>query len=95
MSEAYIYILANKKNGTLYIGVTNDLPRRVDEHKHDYVLGFTNKYQIHTLVYYEVVDDIYAAIEREKKLKRWRRQWKLELINQFNPEWRDLSSTLT
>ncbi len=87
----FIYILASKRNGTLYIGVTNDLERRISEHKNNLVDGFTAKYDIHNLVYYEETNDIESAIQREKQLKKWNREWKLELIEKVNPEWRDLS----
>lgn len=87
----YIYILTNGKGGTLYIGVTNDLERRLYEHKNEFIEGFTKKYKIKNLVYYEETDDIGIAISREKKLKRWRRRWKVELIEKENPEWDDLS----
>lgn len=86
----YVYILASQRNGTLYTGVTNDLKKRVWEHKHDLVKGFTREYGVHALVYYEESEDIEEAILREKKLKRWRRKWKLKLIEQKNPEWKDL-----
>ncbi|MFQ5676480.1 MAG: GIY-YIG nuclease family protein [bacterium] len=86
----YIYILASKRNGTLYIGVTNDLIRRVYEHKNDVVDGFTKKYQVHRLVYYEETNDVYEALQREKRMKKWKRQWKIKLIEEMNPEWRDL-----
>ena len=86
----YIYILASKKNGTLYIGITNDLTRRVYEHKTDAVEGFTKRYAVHTLVYYEQTSDPVAAITREKQLKKWRRIWKVALIEEKNPGWRDL-----
>ncbi len=86
----YVYILASKKNGTLYIGVTNNLIKRVYEHKNNLINGFTKKYRISHLVYYEIFNDIYEAITREKRLKKWKRQWKIELISKFNPEWRDL-----
>lgn len=86
----YAYILASRPNGTLYVGVTNDLVRRVWEHRTDAVEGFTRKHGIHTLVYFEAFDDARSAIEREKKLKRWRRDWKLALIAEGNPDWRDL-----
>ncbi|HWR81892.1 MAG TPA: GIY-YIG nuclease family protein [Candidatus Deferrimicrobium sp.] len=88
--KGYVYILASKRNGTLYVGVTSDLVRRVHEHKHDISDGFTKKYQVHHLVYFEDHDDIRYAIEREKQLKRWKRKWKLELIEQVNPGWEDL-----
>jgi putative endonuclease len=92
MANTYhVYILASKRNGTLYIGVTNDLERRVYEHKKNLIEGFTKKYNIHNLVYYEDVNDIHSALQREKQLKRWSRQWKIELIERFNPEWNDLA----
>ena len=90
MNKYYVYILASKRNGTLYIGVTNDLLKRVSEHKLDLFEGFTKKYQVHTLVYFEEFEDIKTAIEREKRLKKWKRKWKLDLIEEKNPEWQDL-----
>jgi putative endonuclease len=91
MSEQfYVYILASKRNGTLYIGMTNNLVRRVWEHKNDAVAGFTKKYGIHQLVWFETADTASAAITREKQLKKWNRAWKLQLIEELNPEWRDL-----
>lgn len=90
MHDYYIYILANQRNGTLYIGVTNDLVRRVAEHKQGRVGGFTRRYQLHLLVYYEVTPDVTAAIAREKQLKKWKREWKFDLIESENPYWRDL-----
>lgn len=90
MKSFYIYILANKRNGTLYIGVTSDLIKRVWEHKGGFVQGFTKRYGIKTLVYYEVYLDIRDAIEREKRLKNWSRLWKLRIIEEMNPEWKDL-----
>jgi putative endonuclease len=86
----YVYMLANKRNGTLYIGVTNDLVRRVFEHKQDAVPGFTKRYGVHTLVYFEQFDDPVAAIQREKAMKFWRRRCKIEKIEETNPTWRDL-----
>jgi putative endonuclease len=86
----YVYILSNKRNGTLYIGVTNDLIRRVNEHRNDSVGGFTKTYRVHSLVYLEQTNNMLAAITREKQLKWWRRKWKLALIEQSNPEWNDL-----
>ena len=86
----YVYILASKRNGTLYIGVTNDLKRRVYEHKEGLVKGFTKKYTIKNLVYYEIFEDIYEAIKREKKLKKFSRKEKLELIEKENRLWNDL-----
>jgi putative endonuclease len=90
----YVYILASKRNGTLYVGVTSDLARRVYEHKNDFVKGFTNKYGIHTLVYFEQCEDFDAALQREKQIKEWKRRWKLELIEKVNPLWRDLYNEL-
>jgi putative endonuclease len=87
----YVYILTNKANRVLYAGVTNNLVRRIFEHKHKLVEGFTKKYNLTKLVYYEVTNDIEGAIKREKQLKNWHRDWKINLINQFNPDWRDLS----
>lgn len=94
MKEYCVYILASKKNGTLYIGVTNNLLKRVYEHKNNLVEGFTQKYNVHKLVYYEKYDDIYGAISREKRMKKWKRQWKIELIKKFNPDWKDLYCNL-
>jgi putative endonuclease len=88
--QYFVYILASRKNGTLYVGVTSDLVRRVHEHKHDLIGGFTKAHQIHRLVYYETTDDVAIAIKREKQLKRWRRDWKLELVARVNPEWKDI-----
>ncbi|MEA1936886.1 MAG: GIY-YIG nuclease family protein [Patescibacteria group bacterium] len=90
MKQCYLYILASIKNGTLYIGVTNNLLRRVLEHKDDLVDGFTKKYKVHKLVCYEEIDDIKVAIQREKQIKKWERQWKINLIEKNNPEWKDL-----
>ncbi len=86
----FLYILASKKNGTLYTGVTNDLLRRVQEHREGLVAGFTKKYQVKMLVYFEVHSDINETISREKLMKRWRRSWKLRLIERGNPQWLDL-----
>lgn len=88
--QYFVYILASGKHGTLYIGVTNDLLRRVTEHTSDLVDGFTKKYQVHRLVYFETTADIYSALEREKQLKRWKRSWKTRLIEERNPAWEDL-----
>jgi putative endonuclease len=88
--QYYIYILASKKNGTLYIGVTSDLIKRVYEHKNELVEGFTQKYAIHNLVYFEVTESIESAIMREKQLKKWNRAWKINLIEKSNPAWKDL-----
>jgi len=88
--QYYVYILANKRNGTLYTGVTSDLIKRVYDHKNDLADGFTKKYGIHQLVYFEQAGDVNSAIAREKQLKNWHRQWKLDLIEEKNPEWKDL-----
>ena len=85
-----VYILASERNGTLYIGVTSDLIKRVWEHREGVVDGFTKKYSVHKLVYFEQFDDMENAIIREKRLKKWRRAWKLNLIEQSNPHWNDL-----
>jgi len=90
MKQYYVYILASKKNGTLYIGVTNDLIRRVFVHKEGIIEGFTKKYNVKNLVYYEIHLDINEAIKREKAMKKWLRKWKIELIVKMNPEWKDL-----
>lgn len=86
----FVYILASQRNGTLYIGVTKDLIRRVYEHKTDAVHGFTARDQVHHLVWYEHTDCMMSAIRREKQLKNWQRAWKLKLIEQTNPDWHDL-----
>jgi putative endonuclease len=90
MNNYYVYILASKRHGTLYIGVTNDLVRRVYEHKNDLVEGFTKKYGIHLLVYYEQYNNVESAIQRERQMKKWNRQWKIRRIERQNPDWRDL-----
>jgi putative endonuclease len=90
MKDYFVYILASKRNGTLYVGVTNDLLRRAHEHRADLVKGFTKRYGVRMLVYYEQTSDVYAAIQREKAIKKWRRIWKLELIERHNPQWVDL-----
>ena len=89
-----VYIIASKRHGTLYIGVTGDLVNRVWEHKSDVVEGFTKKYGVHDLVYFEVHGDMESAITREKQLKKWHRGWKIELIEKNNPTWRDLWSEI-
>ena len=90
----YVYIMANRKYGTLYVGVTNDIIRRVWEHREGLVAGFTKTYGLKLLVYYEEFDSISDAIHREKRLKHWKRAWKVELIEAMNPEWDDLYSGL-
>lgn len=94
MATYHVYILASRKNGTLYVGVTNDLIRRVYEHKHDLAPGFTAKYRVHKLVYFEATDSVRAAIQREKNLKHWPRDWKISLIEKQNPDWRDLYDSI-
>lgn len=91
MKTYYVYILASKRNGTLYRGVTNDLVRRVYEHKSGLIKGFTKRYSVNKLVYFESTNEVNAAILREKRLKKWKRQWKIELIEKSNPDWKDLS----
>lgn len=88
--QSYVYMLASEPYGTLYIGVTSDLIKRVYEHRNDAVESFTKRYGVHDLVWYEVHGDIYYAITREKQLKKWNRVWKTRLISEFNPTWRDL-----
>lgn len=90
----FFYMTSNRKNGTLYIGVTSDLARRMYEHRNKLQKGFTQKYNLHRLVYYEEYPTAPDAIRREKMLKKWNRAWKIELIDQMNPEWRDLYDDL-
>lgn len=90
VASCFVYIMASKRNGTLYIGVTKDLSRRVYEHREGLVAGFTRQYGVKLLVYYEVYDSIATAIQRETNLKRWLRRWKLALIEKQNPQWKDL-----
>ena len=92
--EPAVYILANKKNGTLYIGVTSNLRQRIYQHKKMFVDSFTHEHNIHMLVYYEACDTMEAALLREKQLKRWKRAWKIRLITKTNPEWHDLYSEI-
>ena len=92
--QSYVYILASNKNGTLYIGVTDNLIKRVYEHKNDLAEGFTKKYRVHSLVYYEIAEDITSAIKREKQMKEWKRKWKIELIEKNNFQWKDLYEDL-
>lgn len=92
MEKQYcVYILASKKYGTLYIGVTSNLATRIYKHKENLMDGFTKKYHIHQLVYYEIYDDVFHAITREKQLKKWKRQWKINLIESKNPQWINLT----
>ena len=90
----YVYILCSKRNGTLYIGVTSDLIKRVYEHKHNLADGFTKRYGVHRLVWYEIHDTAETALQREKQIKKWERMWKLQLIEEFNPNWKDLYDDL-
>jgi putative endonuclease len=92
--QYYVYILSSRKHGTLYIGITNDLIRRVYQHQSKAVRGFTKRYGVDKLVYFEIFDDPLSAIAREKQLKKWRREWKIQLIENQNPEWIDISHTL-
>ena len=89
-----MYLLASKRNGTLYAGVTSDLIKRVWEHKNDLVEGFTKRYGVHRLVWYEIHNSMESAIKREKSIKGWKRAWKLELIESGNPDWEDLYYTI-
>jgi putative endonuclease len=89
-----VYLLASARNGTLYVGVTSDLVKRVYEHKHDIADGFTKKYGVKILVWFEMTSDIASAIQREKQIKKWNRLWKLRLVDQSNPEWRDLYASI-
>ena len=92
--QAYIYFLSNTYNNVLYIGVTNDIIRRIAEHKEKINKGFTNKYNCEKLVYYEIITSIKDAIRREKQLKNWKREWKNQLVNDFNDQWMDLSEEI-
>jgi putative endonuclease len=85
-----VYLLANRRLGALYVGVTSNLVRRVHEHRHEAIDGFTQRYGVHRLVFFEMHDSMAAAIEREKQIKHWKRAWKIELIEKDNPEWKDL-----
>ena len=89
-----VYVVTSKQNGTLYIGVTSDLIKRIWEHKNDLVEGFTKRYKVHNLVWYEVHRNMDAAIEREKNMKEWKRTWKIKLIEKNNPNWNDLYNTI-
>ncbi|MCE5321682.1 GIY-YIG nuclease family protein [bacterium] len=92
MNQYYVYILASKRNGTLYVGVTNNLQRRMYEHKQGKLEGFTKKYNVNMLVYFDQTSDVNAAIAREKQIKKWNRAWKLQLIESMNPNWDDLAA---
>jgi putative endonuclease len=95
MNQSYVYMLSSKRNGTLYVGVTSDLIKRIYEHKQNLIDGFTKQFQVHMLVYYEIHHDILEAIKREKQIKKWNRQWKLRLIEEMNPGWKDLYPEIT
>ena len=92
--QYYVYILTNWNNKVLYVGVTNDLNRRLYEHQNELADGFTKKYHVHKLVYFETTTDVYSAISREKQLKGWKRERKNELVSSVNPEWNDLTETI-
>jgi len=94
LKEFYVYILCSKRNGTLYTGVTSSLIKRVYEHKNDFVDGFTQRYKVHKLVWYETHESWESAIKREKQIKKWKRAWKLILIEKRNPLWDDLYETI-
>ena len=94
MKQPCVYMLASKRKGTLYVGVTSDLVQRVWQHKNDLVEGFTKRYGVHTLIWYEVCGTMETAIAREKAIKEWKRAWKIRLIEGRNPEWRDLYDEL-
>ncbi len=94
MNKAAVYILSSKPNGTLYIGVTSDLVKRVWQHKNNLIDGFTKEHAVHDLVYFELHEGMVSAITREKQVKAWKRQWKINLIEESNPQWRDLYSDL-
>ena len=94
MEGYFVYILAGRKNGTLYVGMAKNLKRRISEHKNDLRNGFTRKYKVKKLVYYEQCDGKKLAVLREKQLKKWNKSWKIRLIEKFNPGWKDLYSDL-
>ena len=94
MKEFYIYILANQKRVTLYIGVTSDVIKRIYQHKTNAVKSFTKKYSVHRLVHYEIYDTFDVAVQREKNLKKWKREWKIKLIEENNPNWKDLYTSI-
>ncbi|MFA5986019.1 MAG: GIY-YIG nuclease family protein [Parcubacteria group bacterium] len=94
MKQYCVYILTNQHNKVFYIGVTGNLQKRIYEHKNKLAEGFTKKYNIDKLVYYEQTEDVFSALRREKQLKNWHREWKINLITEFNNEWRDLSGSL-
>ena len=95
MRKSFVYILASRRNGTLYVGSTTNLVKRIWEHKNNVIRGFTAKHHVHQLVYYEEHQDIMEAARRERRLKNWCRKWKLNIIEQFNPTWRDLYTEIS
>lgn len=95
MKQPCVYLLASRRNGTLYCGVTSNLVQRVWQHKSDFVEGFTRRYGVHTLVWYEIHETMESAIAREKSIKEWQRAWKLKIIEAMNPTWRDLYEDIT
>ncbi|MBN1626038.1 MAG: GIY-YIG nuclease family protein [Deltaproteobacteria bacterium] len=94
IKQPYVYVLSNKRNGTLYIGVTSELAKRVWQHKNSVVEGFSKRYDLHHLVWYEPHENMESAITREKKMKKWNREWKVKLIEKMNPDWKDLYETI-
>jgi len=94
MRGGFVYIVSNRRDGILYVGVTSDLPKRTIQHREGLIAGFTKRHNLKTLVYYKQSDDIRVAIQRERTMKHWPRAWKVRLIHGFNPEWRDLYQTL-
>ena len=94
VKQPCVYMLASRRNGTLYVGVTSDLVKRIWQHRNDLVEGFTKRYVVHNLVWFEMHEEMQAAIHREKNIKAWQRAWKIEMIEQANPKWRDLYKDL-
>ncbi len=94
IKQPYVYILSNKRNGTLYIGVTSELAKRVWQHKNSVAEGFSKRYVLHHLVWYEPHENMESAITREKQMKKWNREWKVKLIEKMNPDWKDLYETI-
>ena len=95
VTQYFVYVMTNRPHGTLYVGVTGDLVRRVHQHRTDMIDGFSRRYRLHRLVYFEATDDVRAAIQREKNIKHWVRAWKVQLIEGANPTWRDLWPDIT
>lgn len=95
MHNYYVYIMTNKPSGVLYVGITRNLAKRVYGHKNNITAGFTSKYKLYKLVYYDYTNDVNGAIAHEKRLKKWKRQWKIDLITKFNPSWEDLYYKIT